>query len=58
MMKRSTIGRAREGWLSRERTFREFLPTWSGRDWFHALALWAAVFLAYLPVWQAGFVWD
>ncbi len=26
--------------------------------WFGAMALMAAVFLAYLPVWHAGFVWD
>jgi Flp pilus assembly protein TadD len=28
------------------------------RDWLLAIALVAAVFLAYQPVWQGGFIWD
>lgn len=31
---------------------------WSGRGWFLGLLLVLAVFLAYIPVWRAGFVWD
>jgi tetratricopeptide (TPR) repeat protein len=31
---------------------------WNGRDWLFILAVFAAVFLAYQPVWHAGFVWD
>ncbi len=57
-MKRSSIGRAGKSWLTRERTFKDLLPAWSGREWFSALALLVAVFAAYLPVWKAGFVWD
>jgi tetratricopeptide (TPR) repeat protein len=33
-------------------------PTWFSRDWFLGLVLVAAVILAYIPVWQAGFIWD
>ena len=31
---------------------------WSGRDWQLCLVLLAAVFVAYLPVWRAGYLWD
>jgi Flp pilus assembly protein TadD len=34
------------------------LSSWSTRDWLWGLILLAAVILAYLPVWWAGFVWD
>jgi len=30
----------------------------ASRDWFWGLALFFAVFLTYLPVWHAGFIWD
>ena len=33
-------------------------PTPSGRDWLFVLAIFAAVLLAYQPVWRAGFIWD
>lgn len=33
-------------------------PSWSGRDWLFVLAVFAAVLLAYQPVWRAGFMWD
>ena len=32
--------------------------TFGPRDWFFAAALVAAVFAAYQPAWQGGFVWD
>src|SRR5207247_9883886 len=32
--------------------------TRDNRDWLWGLVLIAATFLAYLPVWHAGFVWD
>ena len=31
---------------------------WFTRDWFWGLVLILAIFLAYLPVWFAGFIWD
>lgn len=31
---------------------------WRGRDWLFVLAVFAAVLLAYQPVWHAGFMWD
>ncbi len=31
---------------------------WRGGDWSFALLLVAAVFIAYQPVWHAGFIWD
>ena len=37
---------------------RRFLPGWSRREGLSALALIVAVFAVYLPVWNAGFVWD
>jgi tetratricopeptide (TPR) repeat protein len=41
------------------RIFKPSVPgTWSGRDWMLAVLLLAAVGLAYLPVWHAGFIWD
>lgn len=33
-------------------------PAGAERDWIWALVLLAAVFLAYTPVWRAGFIWD
>src|SRR5271163_2855023 len=33
-------------------------PPWISRDWVWGLVLLVAVLLAYLPVWQAGFIWD
>ncbi|MCE0499591.1 MAG: tetratricopeptide repeat protein [Methylacidiphilales bacterium] len=34
------------------------LLPWLNRDWFFGLILILAVILAYIPVWQAGFIWD
>src|SRR5580658_5569739 len=34
------------------------LPHWINRDWLLGTILILAVVLAYVPVWQAGFVWD
>ena len=31
---------------------------WSGRAWLFGVLLVAGTFIAYLPVWQAGFIWD
>ena len=31
---------------------------WRWKDWLAAIALAAAVFLAYQPAWQGGFIWD
>ena len=58
MIKRSITARAGESWLNRERTLGAFLPGWSRREGLSALALIVAVFAVYLPVWNAGFVWD
>src|SRR5271166_1221811 len=33
-------------------------PSWFRHDWLWGLILMLAVILAYLPVWQAGFIWD
>src|SRR5271170_3977915 len=33
-------------------------PPWLRHDWLWSLLLLLAVILTYLPVWQAGFVWD
>jgi tetratricopeptide (TPR) repeat protein len=33
-------------------------PSWRGRDWWLVGAVFAAVLLAYQPVWHAGFIWD
>src|SRR5664279_551707 len=33
-------------------------PVWWNRGWLLGLLLVAATFIAYLPVWQAGFIWD
>jgi len=30
----------------------------SGRDWIRDVLLFVGVFLAYLPVWRAGYIWD
>jgi tetratricopeptide (TPR) repeat protein len=35
-----------------------WLPRWFRRDWFLVLILVLSVILTYLPVWQAGFIWD
>jgi tetratricopeptide (TPR) repeat protein len=58
MINRSITARAGESRLNRERTPGEFLPVWSRREMLGALALIVAVFVVYLPVWNAGFVWD
>jgi tetratricopeptide (TPR) repeat protein len=34
------------------------LPVWLNRDWIFGLLLIGAVILAYLPIWQAGYIWD
>lgn len=34
------------------------LSSWGDRNWLFALFLVVAVFLAYQPVWHAGFIWD
>ena len=34
------------------------VPRISGKEWLFAAALVAAVFLAYQPAWQGGFIWD
>ena len=48
-----------DGWKGNERHgFLDFLPSASRRDWMAGLFLVAALFLAYLPVWHAGFIWD
>ena len=52
------MGRAGEGLPSRESIVKPFLPAWSALEWISALVLLLAVFVAYLPVWKAGFVWD
>jgi tetratricopeptide (TPR) repeat protein len=36
----------------------EFLPFWMRQDWVAAFFLAAVTFLAYQPVWHAGFIWD
>ncbi|HEX4139310.1 MAG TPA: hypothetical protein VHY09_03115, partial [Candidatus Methylacidiphilales bacterium] len=41
-----------------EGVVRPGLPAWLGSDWFAGLLLIALVVVAYIPVWQAGFVWD
>jgi len=33
-------------------------PSWFRHDWLWGLMLMLAVILAYMPVWQAGFIWD
>jgi protein O-mannosyl-transferase len=33
-------------------------PSWFHRDWLWGLLVILFVFLAYMPVWKAGFVWD
>src|SRR5580693_5758927 len=33
-------------------------PSWFCHDWLWGLILMLAVILAYMPVWQAGFIWD
>jgi hypothetical protein len=33
-------------------------PSWFRHDWLWGLILMLAVILAYMPVWQAGFIWD
>jgi tetratricopeptide (TPR) repeat protein len=33
-------------------------PGWSSRDWLLGLILLLAIFLAYQPIWLAGFIWD
>ncbi len=35
-----------------------FTPRWLNRDWLWGSILVFAVFLTYLPVWWAGFIWD
>jgi len=34
------------------------MPSWLSRDWLWGLLLVLAVILVYIPVWQAGFIWD
>lgn len=44
--------------LSLARMLEKCRPFGARRDWFLGLILILAVFLAYQPVWHAGFVWD
>jgi tetratricopeptide (TPR) repeat protein len=39
-------------------TVGQLLPSWLAHDWLLGLILFAAIVLAYQPVWYAGFVWD
>ena len=50
-----TIGRGRRSARSAVVTA---APLISAKDWLFAAALVAAVFLAYQPAWQGGFMWD
>jgi hypothetical protein len=64
MAKRSKNKKARAGGVSRRDVATGPLPparpepAWSTRDWAWSLLLIAAVFLAYIPVWRAGYLWD